>query len=68
MKRIISFCIYGSDPKYADAAILNVELQPTIYPGWTCRFYLDDSVPINVIDKLKGFENVEFSFKNVLEI
>jgi len=52
MKSIISFCIYGSNPKYAKAAIESAKLQPEIYPGWQCRFYVDNSVPQDVIQKL----------------
>lgn len=52
MKKIISFSIWGSNPKYADAAILNAKLQPEIYPEWTCRFYVDETVPKNIIDEL----------------
>jgi len=52
MKKIISFSIWGSNPKYADAAILNAKLQPEIYPGWTCRFYIDETVPQNISENL----------------
>lgn len=54
MKKIISFSIWGKDPKYADAAIENAKLQPEIYPGWTCRFYVDDTVPDHVTESLKN--------------
>ena len=53
MKKIISFSVWGSTPKYADSAILNAKLQPKIYPDWICRFYVDETVPINVINQLK---------------
>lgn len=53
MKKIISFSVWGHDPKYAEAAYANLQLQPEIYPGWTCRFYIDESVPLSVINKLK---------------
>ena len=52
-KKIISFSIWGSNPKYADAAYINLLLQPEIYPGWTCRFYVDDTVPVEIIKKLE---------------
>ena len=51
---IISFCIYGSDPKYTFGAIENAKLQPKIYPNFRCRFYIDDSVPKNIIKELKN--------------
>jgi len=53
-KKIISFSVWGSNPKYADSAYANLQLQPEIYPGWTCRFYIDETVPLSVINKLKG--------------
>jgi len=51
-KKIISFSIWGSNPKYTVAAIENAKLQKTIYPEWTCRFYVDDTVPKDVINSL----------------
>ena len=52
MKKIISFSIWGSKPKYTKAALLNIELAKEIYPGWTCRFYVDDSVPLDIQQEL----------------
>lgn len=54
MKKIISFAVWGSNPKYTEAAYANMMLQPEIYPDWTCRFYVDESVPLSVINKLKS--------------
>jgi hypothetical protein len=45
VKDVISFSLYGGDSKYCVGALLNVELAHVIYPGWTCRFYVDDTVP-----------------------
>jgi len=53
MKKIISFSVWGSNPKYAEAAYANLQLQPEIYPGWKCRFYVDETVPLKVINLLK---------------
>jgi hypothetical protein len=53
VKKIISFSVYGSNPKYANAAIKNIKLQPSIYPGWTCRIYHDESVPRDIIEEGK---------------
>lgn len=53
MKKIISFSVWGSNPKYAEAAYENLLLQPEIYPDWTCRFYVDDTVPKDIITKLE---------------
>ena len=51
-RNIIAFSLWGDGRKYIDGAVANAEASPTLYPGWTCRFYLDDSVPKPVRDKL----------------
>ena len=51
-KRVISFGLYGANPKYVSGAMRNAELQPTLFPGWVCRFYVDDSVPESAIRQL----------------
>lgn len=51
-KNIISFSLFGADSKCCETAVLNVVSQPSIYPAWTCRFYVNDSVPQTVIDRL----------------
>ena len=53
MKKIISFAVWGSNPKYSKAAYENLLLQPTIYPDWICRFYVDDTVPKDVVSLLE---------------
>jgi hypothetical protein len=45
MKKIISFSLWGKNPKYVNAALVNIELAKEIYPGWLCRFYVDETVP-----------------------
>jgi hypothetical protein len=51
---IIAFSLFGGNPKYCETAILNVQEQPQIYPYWICRFYVDDSVPESVIERLRA--------------
>lgn len=51
-KWVISFGLYGAHPKYVGGAMRNAELQPTMFPGWVCRFYVDDSVPASAIHQL----------------
>jgi len=45
MKKIISFCAYGKDPKYVHSALKNIDLQPQVYPDWTCRVYVSKDIP-----------------------
>ena len=52
MSRIISFSLYGSAPLYCEGAIRNLELARAVYPGWRCRFYVDESVPQRYLDAL----------------
>lgn len=59
MKNLISFSLWGDNPKYCVGAIRNVELAKEIYPGWICRFYVNNTVPENIINTLSNFENVE---------
>ncbi len=52
-KRVISFGLYGNNPKYTQGAIRNAEMKDTYFPGWVCRFYTDDSVPESIIERLE---------------
>lgn len=44
-RNIIAFSLWGDDPVYVSGAIVNAQLTPHVYPGWTARFYCDLSVP-----------------------
>jgi len=52
MTKIISFSLWGQDPKYTIGAIRNAELGPEIYPSWTCRFYTGEDVTDEIKSKL----------------
>ena len=62
MKKVISFSLWGDNPKYLNGALENIRLQRIFYPSWTCRFYCHDSVPDNSIDLLEE-EKAEVYFK-----
>jgi hypothetical protein len=53
-RNIISFSLFGGDSKYCEPAVLNVQEQPSVYPHWVCRFYVDDSVPETIISRLRA--------------
>jgi hypothetical protein len=57
--KIISFSIWGDNPKYTLGAIRNAELTPIIYPGWISRFYCGSSVPKTIIDELKSLPHIQ---------
>jgi hypothetical protein len=44
MKKIISYALWGDNPKYTIGAIKNSCLARQIYPGWTARFYIHKNV------------------------
>jgi len=43
-RKVISFSLFGSHPRYLRGALQNVLVARTLYPGWTCRFTVDGSV------------------------
>lgn len=57
--KLITFSLWGDNPKYTVGAIRNAELSPSIYPDWKCRFYVGTSVPNPIIWQLEAFEHVE---------
>ena len=61
--KIISFCLWGDNPKYTEGAIKNAQLASEIYPGWKCRFYVGQSVPSIVLMRLEMNENTEVEYK-----
>lgn len=64
MKKIISFSLWGNNPKYTIGAIKNADLAETVYPGWICRFYIGQSVPPDIIETLKSKNNTEIILMN----
>lgn len=52
-KNIIAYSLFGALPRYCEVAVINAILAKSIFPQWTCRFYIDDSVPQHVIQRLK---------------
>ena len=44
-RNVIAFSLWGSAPFYAYGAMINLLLSRTIYPGWSCRFYVGADVP-----------------------
>ena len=63
--KIISFSLWGDNPKYTVGAIRNAELAKQIYPDWICRFYLGQSVPDKIVWLLEAMQNVELVHKPV---
>ena len=59
LKKIISYSLWGDDPKYTHGAIHNANLVTTEFPGWIMRIYYNNTVPPEVINILKDAPNVE---------
>lgn len=50
---LIAFSLWGNDPKYCKGATQNAVLAKHLYPGWTIRFYHDDTVPESILRELR---------------
>jgi len=50
---LISFSLYGRKPKYCETAVLNCSAAKAYLPNFTCRFYVDETVPVDVLRRLK---------------
>lgn len=59
MRKLITFCLWGNNPKYTIGAIKNAKLAISIYPDWTCRYYVGKSVPREIVGALEEFYHVE---------
>jgi hypothetical protein len=64
MTKCISFSLWGNSPKYNIGAIKNAELASTIYPDWTCVFFINGSVPSQTQKELEKFSNVIVKIMN----
>lgn len=52
MNKYISFGLWGGLPKYCEGAVRNVALAKTLYPEWRCVFWVNGTVPPEVIVRL----------------
>jgi hypothetical protein len=71
MKKIISFSLFGDDPKYLNGMLCNLELCPLIYPDWIVRIYCSSKLQPEYVNKLMGYEKTEVivideQFSNIL--
>ncbi len=44
-RNVISFSLFGDGERYRQGALRNAIVARHLYPGWTARFYVDDSLP-----------------------
>jgi hypothetical protein len=59
MKKVISFSLWGEDPKYCVGAVKNAELAQVYYPEWVCRYHIGSSTPKEYVDQLRAKPNTE---------
>lgn len=52
-RNIIAYSLFGAQPRYCESEILNAHLARELFPAWTCRVYLDNSVPAHVQARLR---------------
>lgn len=50
---VIAFSLWGREPRYLRGALDNVLAAPYLYPGWRVRFYVDESVPAELLACLR---------------
>lgn len=63
MKNIVSYSLWGDHPMYWIGALRNIELVEKYFPGWICRFYIDENCREDLIETIKG-KNVEIKLVN----
>jgi protein O-GlcNAc transferase len=52
--KVISFSLWGNDPKYTRGAIRNVQLASALFPDWRCRFYVGKSTDYSFTENLQS--------------
>lgn len=64
-RKIVSFSLWGKNPKYTVGAIKNAELAKKFYPEWRARFYCGSDVDIDTIHELKNRDAQVYVMKDV---
>ncbi len=62
MKKIITFSLWGNIRCYTVGSIKNALLAKKYFPEWICRYYYDNTVPNEIIEKLNSLDNTELFF------
>lgn len=52
-QNIIAYSLFGALPRYCETSLINIDLAKEIYPEWTCRFYVDETVPEHIRTRLQ---------------
>jgi hypothetical protein len=65
---VISFSIFGNNPKYCVGLIRNLKLSSEIFPGWGVYVYYNNTVLVEYLEEYKIFTHVkliDMSDKNI---
>ena len=54
-KKVISFCLFGSDQKYFGNISACIESYHTLFKNWIIRIYISEDLPNEIINKLKEY-------------
>jgi len=52
VRQVISFSVYGKDPKYLVGAVKNAKLAREYFPTWETVFYVSDKMSIDLLSEL----------------
>lgn len=66
MKKLITFSLWGDNPKYCAGAIDNVRLAQSLFPGWTCRFYVSGGMRLSEVPGRPGILTLDGEFNKTL--
>ena len=53
-RNVIAFSLWGAARTYTEGAVANAQLAAGLYPEWTCRFYVDQTVPAEIVARLRA--------------
>ncbi|CEO96522.1 Hexosyltransferase [Plasmodiophora brassicae] len=52
-KKVVAFSVFGNRTIDADGAVWNARSMPFAYAGWKVRFYVDSTVPVGTLDRIR---------------
>ncbi|TCP95103.1 hypothetical protein EDC44_11153 [Cricetibacter osteomyelitidis] len=52
-KNIIAFSLFGSKSAYIEPSVMNTQVARDVYPGWILRFYVDETVNEQSVQRLR---------------
>tara|TARA_R100001594_G_scaffold106797_1_gene141322 strand:- start:120 stop:809 length:690 start_codon:yes stop_codon:yes gene_type:complete len=58
MNKVVSYSLWGTNPKYTLGAVRNAEQLKEYYPDWKAKFYVDATTPRGIVYELQSHKNV----------